>query len=223
MAKNKYETLWLILILITASSITLLIDRWQTGVWHIPAIVIIAVIIVIAILVLLLRKYRRQVFGKLGVEKHYLVTSARFFVAVILATLFALYVLIPNPKVTLPSGLQFNVIAISAILGGLVLAGASNQRITDKTHDKLMSVAQMLIAATILLLIFTGLFFWVESTGGIDTNTPDYSREGILRAVFFYSAAISFYAGIFLFSLALIDLALTLRHIKKRRRQRAKK
>jgi len=137
--------------------------------------------------------------------------------------LFALYVLIPSPKITLPSGLQFNVIIISATLGGLVLAGASNQRITDQTHDKLMSVAQKLISATILFLVFTALFFWVESTGGIDTNTPDFSRAGILRGTFFFSGAISFYVGIFLFSIALIDLAFTLRGIKKRPRQRTRK
>jgi hypothetical protein len=213
--KNKYNNLWFTLILIAASFITLLIDRWQTGAWRTPAIVFVTVIIVIAVLFILFRRYVKQVLNKLRFQKFGLGTSLRFFTAGILSTLFALYVLIPNPKVTVPSGLQFNVIVTSATLGGLVLAGASNRRIPRKTHNKFMSVAKKLIYATILFLVFTVLLFWTESTGGIDTNTLDISREGIIRGVFFYGGALSFYAGIFLFSIALIDLALAIRNIGK--------
>jgi len=216
MRNNKYRTLWQILVLFTVSFIVLLIDWWQTGSWRIPAIVIVCLVVVSAILYLYFRKYWPKILTKFRSEKSQLGTSVRLFGAGILALLFALYVLIPNPQVALPAGLQFNVIIISATLGGLVLAGASNHRITDETHDRLMSVAQKLIASTLLFLIFTVFLFWVDFAGGINVNAFDLSGEGIMRGILFYSGAISFYVGIFLFSLSLIDLALTLGQIRKK-------
>lgn len=214
--EKKYKTLLQIIYLFVASFLILLIDRWQTGSWRTPAIVLVSIIVIIAILYLLLCQYRKA-FNKLGVKKYHLGTAVRLFAVSILATLFTIYILHPNPTVTLPPSLQFNVIIISATLGGLVLAGASNRRISRRTHNKFMSVAKNLIYATLLFLVFTALLFWIESTGGINVNESDFSRAGIIRGIFFYGGAISFYAGIFLFSWSLIDLALTLRDIRRPR------
>lgn len=219
MEKKKYKTLLQVVYLFVASFAVLLIDRWQTGSWRKPAIVLVSVIVIIALLVLILRKYGKAL-SKLEAKKYHLGTAVRFFFVSILATLFTIYILHPNPTVTLPPGLQFNVIVISATLGGLVLAGASNRRISRRTHNKLMSVAKNLIYATLLFLVFTALLFWIESTGGININETDYSRGGIIRGIFFYGGAISFFAGIFLFSISLIDLAFTLRDIGKPRKGR---
>ncbi len=223
---GKYDALWLILIIIATSAITLFIEWWQTGIWRKPVMVLVGVIIVLIGIAWVFRTYGQPVFEKIGVKKQdvqSLFTPLRFFMAGILATLFALYVLLPNPKFTIPSSLQFNVIVISATLGGLVLAGASNRRISRQANNKLISIAKKLIYATILFLVFTALLYWLEATGGIDANIPDYSKEGIIRGTFFYGGAASFYTGIFLFSIALIDLAFTLRNLTKSPNRRTRR
>jgi hypothetical protein len=218
--KKKFQNLLLVLILFAASFIVLLVDRWQTGTWRIPAIVLVTIIVVSAIVVIFLRRFVKQILSKVKAKKwEEIIIPVRLFAAGILATLFALYVLIPNPKVSIPPVLQFNIIVTSATLGGLVLAGASNRRISHQTHNKFISVAKKLIYATILFLVFTVIIFWIDSTGGVDPNIKDFSKEGVTRGVFFYGGAISFYIGIFLFSIALIDLALALRNIGKHKKK----
>ncbi|MFH1032249.1 MAG: hypothetical protein V1767_06785 [Chloroflexota bacterium] len=122
MKKHTLDSLWLIPILFAACVVALLFDRWQWGVWRLSAITLVAVIFIAVSLGLLFQKYLVKHFkGFRGVQR-YLEIIARFALLPILTVLLTLYILSPNPTSTIPPGLQFNVIAISATLGGLVLA-----------------------------------------------------------------------------------------------------
>ena len=68
-------------------------------------------------------------------------------------------------------------------------------------------VAQKFIAVVILMIIFLPALHFVELLGGIDTGAfqPD-SAEAWGRGFFFWIGAISFYGGISLFMIALVDL-----------------
>ena len=123
------------------------------------------------------------------------------------------YLLLGSSK-PMPAGLEFNVIIIAPTLGGLVLAGATNSRIKKRAYNELMSVAQKLIVATVLFIIFVSLFFTVQLAGDIKTDSLDFSPMGGFRYFCFYGSVFSFYAGSLLFLLGIIDLVFALRHLK---------
>ena len=78
MEKNKYRTLWQILILCVASFITLLLDRLQTGDWRKPTIVLVTIIVISGIPFLLLHEYGKFL-SKSRIKKSGLGTAFRFF------------------------------------------------------------------------------------------------------------------------------------------------
>jgi hypothetical protein len=223
--KNKNRTFLLTAVIALFSLLMLFIDRWMSGVWRPPMVISMITVTVLGILIISFRRYVRKLLNKKRLNNLYktiisFIVSIRYPLASILMVFFAIYTIFPTSStVVLPSAIQFNIIVMSSTLGGLVLAGASNRRVTMRVYRELMSVAQKLIISTILLLVFAVTMFWVEATGGIDTHIHDFSREGIARGILFYASAVIFYVGVFMFSIGLIDLALCLEHIRKPKNQ----
>ena len=96
-------------------------------------------------------------------------------------------------------------VTVSVALGGFVLnAGLS---LKGSKRRETVQVAQKFIAVVILMIIFLPALHFVELMDGVklDSFQPD-SLEAWLRGFFFWVGALSFYAGIGLFIVALADL-----------------
>ena len=104
-----------------------------------------------------------------------------------------------------PPALDVGVVTVAAALGGLVLNAGLN--LTGSKRKETVQVAQKFIAVVILMIIFLPALHFVELMNGINLNSfkPD-SIEAWGRAFFFWVSAISFYVGISLFIIALVDL-----------------
>lgn len=128
---------------------------------------------------------------------------------------FAFYVLLSGIQKFSTPVTDFSLIVVAPTLGGLVLTAAGSKRIRRITRIELISVAQKLIVATVLLIIFTSLRFTLDLLGGIDLNSIKLSYLNIFRWAFFWGAAWSLYCGIFLFLFGIFDLVFALRHLRR--------
>ena len=132
--------------------------------------------------------------------------TARMLCWLLLFVPFALYFLIGwGQLLDRPPALDVGVVTVAAALGGLVLNAGTN--LSGTKRKETIQVAQKFIAVVILMIIFLPALHFVELMGSIDINTfqPD-SMEAWVRGFFFWIAAISFYVGISLFIIALVDL-----------------
>ncbi len=104
-----------------------------------------------------------------------------------------------------PQTLDVGVVAVSAVLGGLVLNAGLSLR--GPKGREFISVAQKFIAVVILMILSVPSLQFVELMDGIDINAcaPD-SLEAWVRGFFFWVGAISFFGGIIFFIVALVDL-----------------
>ncbi|MFH1031227.1 MAG: hypothetical protein V1767_01450 [Chloroflexota bacterium] len=115
----------------------------------------------------------------------------------------------------MPDKLQFNVIEISAILGGLLLAAASignvgNRVINRNTRKRFLLVSIELIKATVLLLFFTSLTYWAYKDGNPILFSWDFSSSAnILRGTSLIISLFCFFVGHPLFLMGIIDLMAT--------------
>ena len=118
---------------------------------------------------------------------------------------FALYYLTGGEFLDRPPALDVGVVAVSAALGGLVLNAGLNLKGSKRRET--VQVAQKFIAVVILMIVFLPALHFVELMDGIvlDSFQPD-SIEAWVRGFFFWVGALSFYAGIGLFIIALVDL-----------------
>ena len=125
---------------------------------------------------------------------------------VILYLPFALYHLIGlGDLVDRPPALDVGIVAVAAALGGLVLNAGLN--LTGPKRKETVQVAQKFIAVVILMVIFLPALHFVDLMNGIDLNSFEpASMEAWGRAFFFWLGAVSFYVGIGLFIVALVDL-----------------
>jgi hypothetical protein len=115
---------------------------------------------------------------------------------------------------TVPSTVEFNIITVSGLLGGLVIAAARSHNNNDPTYKELISIGQKFILAMILLILFAvGYFMQLQVTGEVDINQFEFSNQGIARGVSFWLMLPCFYGGTSIFALALVDLMVTLRNI----------
>ena len=119
---------------------------------------------------------------------------------------FALYFLIGwDQLLDHPPTLDVGIVTVAAALGGLVLNAGTNLK--GSKRKETIQVAQKFIAVVVLMIIFLPALHFVELMGSIDVNEfqPD-SAEAWVLGFFFWIGAISFYAGISLFIVALVDL-----------------
>lgn len=132
--------------------------------------------------------------------------TARMVCWLLLFVPFALYFLVgSNESLGLPQTLDVEIVIVAAALGGLVLNASLN--LESSKRKETIRVAQKFIAVVILMIIFLPVLHVVELMKGIDLSSfePD-SMEAWVRGFFFWLGAISFYVGISLFIIALVDL-----------------
>ena len=104
-----------------------------------------------------------------------------------------------------PLALDLGVVTVAAALGGLVLNAGLNLR--GSKRKETVEVAQKFIAVVILFIIFLPSIHFVELMDGISlVSFEPSSVEAWFRGFFFWVAVISFYGGIPLFIIALVDL-----------------
>ena len=104
-----------------------------------------------------------------------------------------------------PQVFDLGIITVSVALGGLVLNAGLMAR--GLKRQELIGVAQKFIAVVILMLIFLPALHFVELIGGV--NIFSFEPESLVawvRGFFFWLGAISFYVGISIFIVALVDL-----------------
>ena len=96
-------------------------------------------------------------------------------------------------------------IAVSAALGGLVLNAGLN--IDGPKRKQTIRVATEFVLAVVFMVIFLPSLHIVEILGGVDPYSFEFgSAKAWVVGSYFWLAAISFYIGISLFILALVDL-----------------
>ena len=142
-----------------------------------------------------------------GVESSWLDRgTVRVGCLVVLYLPFALYHLIGlGNLVDRPPALDVGVVAVAAALGGLVLNAGLN--LTGPKRKETVQVVQRFIAVVILMVIFLPALHFVDLMNGIDLNSFEpASMEAWVRVFFFWLGAVSFYVGIGLFIVALVDL-----------------
>lgn len=122
----------------------------------------------------------------------------------------AIYVIINQTK--FPSSVaQLSILVLAPIMATLAIAARKlvNGR---QGQTELIRAGKKFIVTTGLFTVFVVYYFIMNlSTDGIDTNTIDFSVLGFYRWLFFWLSTFSLSTGIFLFSLALIDLIWALR------------
>lgn len=168
-------------------------------------------------LVLLWRlpRFRRWIRDTIGEGAPIQRPRYRFILPALFAMPFVLYVLLSGVKESIPPVIEFSPIVVAPILGGLVLTAAGSRRIRRRARIELISVAQKLIVATVLLIVFVSLFFTVDLIGGIDLNSIKWSFPNVLRWFCFWGSAWTFYTGAYLFLLGITDLVFALRHLRR--------
>jgi len=161
------------------------------------------------------RRFRRWIMDTIGERPPIQRRWYQFLLPALFAMPFVFYVLLSGVKRSVTPVMDFSLIAIAPILGGLMLTAAGSKRIRRVVRLELISVAQKLIVATVLLIVFTALFFTLDLVGDIDPKSLEWSSMGFIRWAFFWGNVWSFYPGVYLFLLGVSDLVFTLRHLRR--------
>ena len=111
-------------------------------------------------------------------------------------------------KNILPASIQFNVIELSGVLGGIVLAAAAVGTISKTLQSRFFTISKYLISSTILLAIFT-IFSYNADIKVSNLTTVIYSGAAEWVSV------ICFYLGSTFFFMGIIKLLVTLFRVKK--------
>jgi len=211
--RAKNDMLRLALILAVTFVLISLFSLWKYGNASWQDIGVMATIIAIPIALAGFPAVRQQMMSIIGEKRSIQRPSYRLIIPIPFVIPFVFYLLTQGVEKSIPPALQWSIIAIAPTLGGLVFAGAGNRRIKRGVYYELISVAQKLIVATVLFILFTCLFFTVELTGGIDTNVLDLSLLGWFRGGSFWLSVAFFFVGVYLFLVAIIDLVFALRRL----------
>jgi len=122
---------------------------------------------------------------------------------------FSLYFLTGDEVKSVPATLEVGVIAVAAALGGLVLNAGLN--LCGERRIEFLLVAQKFIAVVILMTIFLPTLHILNLAGGMDFNSFEPGEaDAWFRGALLLVAAVSFYAGVSYFVIALVDLAYTM-------------
>jgi uncharacterized membrane protein len=201
----------LILALVIALTFTIIL-KWETYKDVFGDSLTLALLAQIVIFITLLRffpKFRKWIRDTTG-EKPPIQKQRRWY-QFIFPTLFAipfvLYVLLAGINESLSPVIEFSLLAVAPTLGGLVLTAAGNRRLSRRAHIELISVAQKLILATVLLIAFASLFFTANLSESADIE--------FLYWASFWGSVWTFYPGAFLFLLGISDLVFALRHLRR--------
>jgi hypothetical protein len=173
----------------------------------------------ILILILLFFYFKLIQLSTLKVLKGYFkkmlafIESFRWMIALLVVFVpLAFYQLSSSAEGKFPA-INFDVITVSGVLGGLVLTAATFRRVKKQTSRKLFWVAIYFIIATILLVIAAVNLQLVDLLNGIDLNVRQMDSVGFSRFYSFWLGALGFYGGTYAFAYAIIDLLFSLFHV----------
>ncbi len=126
-------------------------------------------------------------------------------------SIFVVLYLLFDISSRVPEAIHIDFVMISATLGGLVFTGASllNNK-NEQNKKRFLNIAKKFIIATFLFFIFVVFFTLIQ-----DKNIKPFSFEaGVFNTILFWIAAVGIYGGSYFFSLALMDLIVSLRKIE---------
>lgn len=129
--------------------------------------------------------------------------------------LLSIYLLLSDAIAVVPPVLQFSIIPITAVLGGLVIAGANYSKISPKHRSDLLRVSQNLIVATIAFVFFAVALSAANVGGEIDPNQIPTTQLEWIKFVFYWLAILLFLLGTGLFVIGIINLSVGLNNLKK--------
>ena len=124
-------------------------------------------------------------------------------VAILFAPLSVYYLRDASQLIALPKSLDLGIIAVPAVLSGLVLSAGSNLKGGNK---EAIQVVQKFILVIVLITIFLPTIYAVEIMGGIRIWSFEFTQAGWSRGSMFLIASLAFYGSIIFFIIALVDL-----------------
>lgn len=192
-----------------------LLYDWWAGNFQMSHAVLFGIIFILFVLFLCVNKIRvywARITEFMGLET---IGAFRLIVGIFGGLLLSIYLLLSNSIAVIPPVLQFSIIPVTAILGGLVIAGANYSHITPEGRSELLKVAQNLIVATIVFIFFTVAFFLSNIGESIDPNQIPATQLEWMKFAFFWIAILLFVSGTFLFVVGIISLAVGLSNLKK--------
>ena len=129
------------------------------------------------------------------------------------------YILSSDSIGDIPGTLGFGVATIAAALGGLVLnAGLSSSVSCESLRQEFIAVAQKFIVVVILGIIFPPIVWFVDFLGGVDIASfePGNPSWWMLWPLLLFGM-FSFFAGVSIFIVALVDLVYAMMRLGKSR------
>ena len=111
----------------------------------------------------------------------------------------------------IPPVAQLSVIGISIGLAGITLTASRISNITPEKRLELICVSQKFITATVLFIFFVAAINMIDNAlNGIDVNSFSTTNLSNItnwyRGILFYLSVPSFYVGLILFLVGLVDL-----------------
>lgn len=193
----------------------LLLYDWYADNFKVSHAVLVGLIFILGMLVVHVNKIRdwwRRAIEFVGLET---TGVLRLQISVFGALLLSIYLLLSDAVAVIPTVLQFSIIPITAVLGGLVIAGANYSKITPESRSELLNVAQNLIVATIAFIFFAVVFFAANIGSKFDPNQIPTTQLEWIKLVLYWFALLSFLLGTVLFVIGIINLAIGLNKLKK--------
>ena len=123
---------------------------------------------------------------------------------------FPLFLFLANSSDTtkniLPATIQFNVIELSGVLGGIVLAAAAVGSIPEPLQKRFFEISRYLILSTVLLAFFT-IFSYNANINVSNLTTAVYSGAAEwISVICFYVGGTFFFMGIIKLVVALVTV-----------------
>ena len=127
------------------------------------------------------------------------------------------YILSSDSIADIPGTLEFGVVTIAAALGGLVLnAGLSSGVSCESLRQEFIALAWKFIIVVILGIIFPPIVWFVDFLGGVELASfePGDPSWWVLGPLLLFGM-FSFFAGVSIFIVALVDLVYAMRGLGK--------
>lgn len=113
---------------------------------------------------------------------------------------------------------NFAIFVIVPILFGLAVEVTKIPNITTKTQSGLICVIKKLASSTVLFIIFIPFFILTNKLHTDINSTPDFLHiESLFRGFTVWSMIFCFYAGLFLFNFAIVDLILVIKDLSTKK------
>ena len=129
---------------------------------------------------------------------------ARAMCWMIFFPVFSVYFLRLDRSEGIASSLDFGIVTISAVLGGLVLNAGLSSSLQCEQRREFISVAREFIIVVILMIISWPTVRFFDSADRVDTIS--FEPGGLLAWGLFWIGGLLFFAGVSVFIVALVDL-----------------